>query len=79
MNISLDRTMKIYIGELNRELLFNELYENENNTAFFKFLWSADNLERYCLGKTGLPDYAYSHIRALLKKEYVEWKKQKTL
>lgn len=77
MDSSLDREMKIYIKESERAVLFNELHENENNKAFFKLLWSAENLERYCMGKTGLADYAYSHIRVLLKKEYAEWKKAK--
>lgn len=75
---SLDTTMKIYINAVGREELFKELYESENDPAFFKYLWSPANLERYCLGRTGSNDYAYSHIRALLKKEYKEWKQQKT-
>jgi len=78
MNSS-DTMLKIYIKQNSREELFKNLYENEGDTSFFKYLWSADNLERYCLGKTGSDDYAYSQISAMLKKEYKEWKTQKQL
>lgn len=74
---SLDRNQKIYIDKESREELFNELCTNENNQTELKYLWSVDNLERYCLGKTGSADYAYSHIKALLKKEYKKWKEYK--
>lgn len=85
---SLDSNQRIWIGEEAREQLFRELLTGEvhgigecNTLADVKatvkeereYAFSAENLERYCLGDTGALDYAYSHIRSLLKKEYKEW------
>lgn len=85
---SLDSNQRIWIGEEQRKQLFNELITQEineigecNTVADVKaavkkvreYAFSAENLERYCFGDTGAFDYAYNHIRSLLKKEYKEW------
>ncbi len=70
-NESLNTNQKIYITEEARLELFQKIEPFGDYTQQYAF--SADCLERYCLGKTELPDYAYSHIRSLLKKEFKEY------
>ena len=89
---SLDSNQRIWIEEDAREELFRELLTREvheigecNTLADVKatvkkereYAFSAENLERYCVGDTGALDYAYSHIRSLLKKEYKSWLESK--
>lgn len=71
---SIDSTLKIYIKPDTRAELFNSIINDEDN---MKDYLSIENLERICLGKTHLPDYAYSQIRKLLKIEYKIWKEKK--
>lgn len=86
---STDPNQKIWIQEWVRDELFSDILAAEQEAAqkcysademkheiksVLDFYFSAENLERYCVGNTGLADYAYSHIRVLLKKEYAEWK-----
>lgn len=71
---STDSSLKIYISEESRNEIFKDIDENPD---CIDYIFSAENLERYCLGKTHLADYAYSQIRRLLKKEYKEYKEQK--
>ena len=71
-NESLNRNQKIYITEYNRENLFKHIKEVQDEMDI-DYFFSAENLERYCSGKTNLGEYAYGHIRKLLKKEYKEW------
>lgn len=86
---STDPNQKIWIQEWVRDELFSDTLAAEEEAAqkcysademkheikgVLDFYFSAENLERYCVGDTGLADYAYSHIRVLLKKEYAEWK-----
>ena len=73
---SLDTTQKIYITEESREKLFNHIYEENMN---LDYAFSAEYLERVCLGKTYLSDSAYSTIKRLLRKEYKEWLKNNGL
>ena len=68
---STDTSLKIYITEEAREKLFKTIFEDESE---IKCYLSAGYLERICLGKTGLADYAYGQIRKLLKQEYKIWK-----
>lgn len=84
---SLDNTQPIYMDEENREELFERIYEEhknkdywsayKNNENFFKWYISSELLEDYCLGKTWLADSAYSKIIRAVKREYVEWVKDK--
>lgn len=76
-NESLNKNQKIYIAEKDRLELFQQIEPFGEYTQEYAF--SAECLERYCLGKTYLPDYAYSHIRALLKKEFKEYCKENNL
>lgn len=78
INSSLDENQRIYIDEEGRESLFNEIFEAQQKGQDIKYYFSSEYLERYCLGDTSAYDYAYSHIRALLKKEYKEWLKSKS-
>ena len=71
-NESSNRNQKIYITECNREQLFKHIKEVQEEMDI-DYFFSAENLERYCSGKTHLCEYAYGHIRKLLKKEYKEW------
>lgn len=71
---STDSTLKIYIKPETREELFTLILNDEEN---MKDYLSAESLERICLGKTHLPDYAYSQIRKLLKNEYKVWKERR--
>lgn len=71
---STDSSLKIYISEESRRDLFKMIDEIPDG---LNDILSAENLERYCLGKTHLADSAYSQIRRLLKKEYKEYKEQK--
>ena len=71
-NESLNRNQKIYITEYNRENLFKHIKEVQDEMDI-DYFFSAENLERYCSGKTHLCEYAYRHIRKSLKKEYKEW------
>lgn len=66
----------IWIKDEEKLLLFKDILdaEKQGNKDLVKYLLSAENLERICLGKTYLPDYAYSKLRSKLKKEYKEWK-----
>lgn len=66
---STDTNLKIYITEEARE----ELFEKMQQVIDPKDLLSAESLERICLGKTHLPDYAYGQIRRLLKQEFKQW------
>lgn len=66
---STDTNLKIYITEKAREALFKKM-QQVNDT---RDLLRAENLERICLGKTYLPDYAYGQIRRLLKQEFKQW------
>lgn len=76
-NESLNENQKIYITEKNRLNLFQQIEPFGNYTE--KYAFSTDCLERYCSGNTGLSDYAYSHIRSLLKKEFKEYCKENHL
>jgi len=71
---SLDPNQKIYIDEEGRTELFDKILSGEYTE---KYAFNIECLERYCLGKTYLPDYAYSHIRSLLKKEFKQYKLDK--
>lgn len=71
---SLDPNQKIYIDEEGRNELFDKIIRGEYTE---KYAFNTECLERYCLGKTYLPDYAYSHIRSLLKKEFKQYKLNK--
>lgn len=62
---------EIYIEEKEKELLFEEMLTIEETE--YKYFLRAENLERYCKGKTYLPDYAYSKIRKQLLKEFKIW------
>lgn len=73
---SLDTTQKIYITKESREKLFNHIYKENMN---LDYVFSAEYLEKYCLGKTYLSEAAYSTIKRLLRKEYKEWLKNKEL
>lgn len=73
---SLDTTQKIYITKESREKLFNHIYKENMN---LDYVFSAEYLERVCLGKTYLSESAYSTIKRLLRKEYKEWLKNKEL
>ena len=66
---STDTNLKIYITEEVREELFKKMQQVNDP----KDLLSAENLEKICLGKTYLPDYAYGQIRRLLKQEFKQW------
>lgn len=66
---STDTNLKIYIRAEDREELFKQMQQTDD----VKDLLSASNLERICLGKTHLPDYAYGQIRRLLKQEFKQW------
>ena len=66
-NESLNRNQKIYITEYNRENLFKHIKEVQDEMDI-DYFFSAENLERYCSGKTHLCEYAYGHIRKLLKR-----------
>lgn len=66
---STDTNLKIYISEKEREKLFKKMQQVNDP----KDLLSSDNLEKICLGKTYLADYAYGQIRRLLKKEFEQW------
>ena len=68
---SLDTNQKIYIDEKDRNELFDKIISGEYKE---EYAFNTECLERYCLGKTYLPDYAYSHIRSLLKKEFKQYK-----
>lgn len=86
MNIlsSLDKNQPIYISEKGREDLFNYILLQEKSDTLqrvwedieglYEYMFSAENLERYCLGATNRADYAYKKISKLLRKEYEEWK-----
>lgn len=67
--------MDIYINEKEKLELFEELLISDREEQ--RYLLSADHLERICLGKTYLPDYAYSKIRSQLKKEFKIWKESR--
>lgn len=62
----------IYIEETEKLALFKEMLKSTKEEQ--KYLLSAENLEKYCKGKTHLPDYAYSKLRAKLKVEFKVWK-----
>lgn len=66
---STDTNLKIYITEEAREELFKKMRLVDDP----KDLLSAENLEKICLGKTHLSDYAYGQIRRLLKQEFKRW------
>jgi len=76
-NESLNENQKIYITEKNRLELFHKIEPFGDYSKEYAF--STDCLERYCSGNTGLSDYAYSHIRSLLKKEFKEYCKENNL
>lgn len=67
--------MNIYIEEAEKLLLFEEMLKSNKEEQ--KYLLSAENLERYCKGKTYLSDYAYSKIRTQLRVEFKEWKNKR--
>lgn len=81
---SLDTNQPIYISEKGREDLFNYILLQEKSDTLqrvwkdidglYEYMFSAENLERYCLGATNRADYAYKKISKLLRKEYEEWK-----
>lgn len=81
---SLDKNQPIYISEKGREDLFNYILLQEKSETLqrvwkdieglYEYMFSAENLERYCLGATSRADYAYKKISKLLRKEYEEWK-----
>ena len=66
---STDTNLKIYIMEEVREELFKKMQQVNDP----KDLLSTENLEKICLGKTYLSDYAYGQIRRLLKQEFKQW------
>lgn len=84
---SLDKNQLIYISEKGREELFNYILLQEKSDTLqrvwkdidglYEYMFSAENLERYCLGATNRADYAYKKISKLLRKEYEEWKADK--
>lgn len=84
---SLDKNQPIYISEKSREDLFNYiLLQEESDTlqrvwkdidGLYEYMFSAENLEKYCLGATNRGDYAYKRISKLLRKEYEERKVNK--
>jgi len=76
-NESLNENQKIFITEKDRLDLFHKIEPFGEYTKEYAF--STDCLERFCSGRTELPDYAYSHIRALLKKEFKEYCKENDL
>lgn len=76
-NESLNENQKIYITEKNRLQLFHKIEPFGDYTKDYAF--SSDCLERYCSGNTGLSDSAYSHIKALLKKEFKEYCEENNL
>lgn len=76
-NESLNENQKIYITEKNRLQLFRKIEPFGDYTKEYAF--STDCLERYCSGNTGLSDSAYSHIKALLKKEFKEYCEENNL
>lgn len=80
---SLDKNQPIYISEKDRVRLFNRILLEEENYKnvdnLYKYMFSAENLERYCLGATSRGDYAYNKISKLLRNEYEEWKVKKIL
>lgn len=76
-NESLNENQKIYITGKSRLELFHNIEPFGEYTQEYAF--SPECLERYCLGKTELPDYAYSHIRSLLKKEFKQYCKENNL
>ena len=76
---SLDTNQPIYISEECRENLFKHILEEEQLGCeeignLYEYMFSTENLERYCLGATNRADYAYKKISKLLRKEYEEWK-----
>ena len=81
---SLDKNQPIYISEKGRAELFNYILLQEKSDTLqrvwkdidglYEYMFSAENLERYCLGATNRADYAYKKISKLLRKEYEEWK-----
>lgn len=81
---SLDTNQPIYISEKDREALFQKILAEEKSEdlqsdwkdidGLYDYMFSAENLERYCLGATDRADYAYKKISKLLRKEYEEWK-----
>ncbi len=76
---SLDTNQPIYISEESREYLFKHILEEEqlgceDIDGLYDYMFSAENLEGYCLGATSRADYAYKKISKLLRKEYEDWK-----
>lgn len=81
---SLDTNQSIYISENGREELFQNILAEEKSEnlqqvwkdidGLYNYMFSAENLERYCLGAMSRADYAYKKISKLLRKEYEEWK-----
>lgn len=67
--------MNIYIEDFEKLLLFEEMLKSSKEDQ--KYLLSVENLERYCKGKTYLPDYTYNKVRAQLKREFKEWKNKR--
>lgn len=74
---SLDTSQPIYITEKIREELFEHILEAEKDCEDMEYMFSAENLEKYCLGAIERADYAYKKISRQLKKEYDEWRKNK--
>ena len=69
---SLDTTKDIYIDARGRAMLFQEITACLKDGLTLNEVVQAEVLEKYCLGKTYLPDYAYSRMKRLIKKEYRE-------
>ena len=65
----------IYIDKSEKLLLFEEMLKSNKEEQ--KYLLSAENLEKYCKGKTYLPDYAYNKLKAKLRVEFKEWKNKR--
>ena len=64
--------MDIYIDKKEKLISFKEMLTGDQ-----KYLLSAENLERYCKGKTYLSDYIYNKLRTTLKAEFKEWKNKR--
>ncbi len=83
---SLDKNQSIFITKESRERLFNKISELENDPQelaenydgevlkMYRFMFSPEILEDYCIGKIWLCDNAYKSISRMLEEEYIDWK-----
>ena len=69
----------IWIDKDGKNRLFADTFERSCNMYdeelidWMNYAFSADNLERYCLGDTEAPDSAYESIGKQLRNEYRQW------